>query len=86
MAAIDGTYVAFETINADSPYTPYRTHPISGNYVDPGGSGTTTYTHRAWNSDISAHVTWSHTAEDPTGASSGYNPAFLSDIVLLSVA
>ena len=43
------------------------------------------YTHRAWNSDISAYVTWTHTAEDPTGASSGYNPAFLSDIVLLDV-
>ena len=86
MSVIDGTYVAFETPAGASVYTSYRPRPITGNYDSGGGSGaTTTYRHRAWNTVLTQFVYWSYTAEDGTGAHSGYDPVDLADIVLLSV-
>ena len=86
MAKVDGSYLETTGLVKKAGTTPYRTHPTNGAGFSRPTGASVAYTHRAWNSNTSTYVFWTLTSEDPTGASSGYNPAFLSDIVLLRIA
>ena len=88
MADIDGDFLtgAEVTDEYSTEVYPYQGPCVEGDFTGVTAGASVAYTHRAWNSNTSTYVFWTLTSAGPTGAGSGYNPAFLSDIVLLRIA
>jgi hypothetical protein len=58
---------------------------MDGTTLYPPSSGATTFVMRAWHTPLARHVYWAVTGQpDSTGAQSGYTPADLSDILIVS--